>query len=189
LSNPMWTGIAGIAAILALLFLIPPFLRTTKSHFGTIFGLRGSYLSTSKEVQASTFAVFFIKNLRWTYAHNITVYFDSSLSDCDVQRLDVFGKDSKFTVNNDADHTILNIPLLSKRRTVIINTCSPSRPSIVKVTLDNGRAFPADYLAKIQSQLTGSIIFMVKFASFCLIVGLMSAAIGRWLVPILLRAS
>jgi hypothetical protein len=41
LSNPMWAGIAGIAAILALLFLIPPFLRTSKLHFGIIIGLRG----------------------------------------------------------------------------------------------------------------------------------------------------
>jgi hypothetical protein len=186
LSNPMWTGIAGIAAILALLFLISPFLRTTKLHFGTIFGLRGSYLSTSKEVRRSTFAVFFIKNLRWTYAHNIIVYFDSSLSDCDIQRLEVFGEEPKFTVNNDADHTTLNIPLLGRRRTIIINTCSPSRPEIVKITLDNGRAFPsAVYLAKIQSQLTRNIIFMAK----CLVVGLACAAIGRWLMPFLLRAN
>jgi hypothetical protein len=58
----MWTGIAGIAAILALLFLIPPFLRTSKLHFGIIIGLRGAYLTTSKEdLAASMFGVFFIK--------------------------------------------------------------------------------------------------------------------------------
>ncbi len=188
LSNPMWAGIGGFVTILVpLIGVLRSFFGTAKLKFGTMYGLQGSYLQTTKECSRSAmFALFFIANVRLNYAHNITVFFDSELFDLRINNLNTSGDKPQYDISNDdKGRTILNIYQLPGRSKIIINTCSTDWPSIVKVTADHGRAYPAPYHVRIQSQVMSFITGAVTYALVWLIVSVSAKLTWNWLLSLL----
>lgn len=104
-----------------------------------------------------------IKNFGFRTAHDVEILFDRELTKCDIVAENLFHFDTHSLVK-------LTVIWVEQYRSfqkygdgVIISCCSDDRPAVLRITLDNGRAYQDAFCVKTFRPGMVGLIAAVKF--------------------------